>query len=130
MKNKNILIGASVVISALLVWLFWPEIKAMLAKKENPDQQDENNTNHVNTQQPAPVPVPVTTKPISIGDSVVAAKDLVKAFDEKLKAVVRTYKKGNYIGVVKKDNNGWLTVSDTSGAIKQIQKINVKRFQP
>lgn len=126
MKDKNILIGASVLISALLVWLFWPEIKALLAKKSNPDQQGENNTNQVNTQ--GNTPLPVVIKPISIGDTVIANKDLVKAFDINLNAVVRTYNNGNYVGTVKKDQNGWLTVQDTGGATKKIQKINVKRL--
>lgn len=127
MRNKKIIIIAALLIAAVLVWLFWPEIKAMFAKKEEVTPTDGNKPSPVNTQNNGPAPV--TIKPIKIGDTVIAAKDLVKAFDQNLTAVVKTYKKGDFIGSVKKNENGWLTVQDTAGNKKQIQKANVKKFQ-
>lgn len=127
MKNKKIIIVAALLIAAVLVWLFWPEIKPVFAKKEDPQPVDANKPSPVSNQNAGPAPV--TIKPIKIGDTVIAAKDLVKAFDQNLTAVVKTYKKGDFIGSVTKNENGWLTVQDTGGNKKQIQKTNVKKFQ-
>lgn len=123
-KNKKIIIVAAILVVAILVYMFWPNIKAMFAKKEQPDMNN-NANNSTTTTNTTTTP---TIKPIRVNDSVLAAKDLVKAFDEELNSVVRTYKKGEYIGVVRKNENNWLTIMDTAGNLKQVQKSNVKRM--
>lgn len=124
-KTTKLIIIAAVLIAAVLVFLYWDKIKAMFVK---PVAEETTASKPTQTQTTQQTTTP-TTKPIKAGDTVMAAKDLVKAFDNDLNAVVKTYNKGEYIGVVTKNSNGWLTVSDTNGSnLRQVQKSNVKRF--
>lgn len=135
MTNKKKIIIACVLIgAAVLIWLFWADIKKLLSKPEEAPAKENSKDSGggSGSSKPPTSTTPTAPKiiPIKKGDSVIASKDDAKAYNEDMSKVARTYKKGDFVGTVTAVNlpsTGWITATDTGGNIRVIMKTGVKK---
>lgn len=139
MTNKKKLIIAGILLTvAVLIWLFWDDIKKMFSKSDEyvPTENSKDagssggGSGSGSTKKDAPKDTAPKIIPIKEGDSILASKDGANAYSEDMSKVVRTYKKGDYVGTVTKVNvpsTGWVTATDTKGNIRVIMKTGIKK---